>query len=291
MPADRGRYPPPAVAIPSPPAGCLVPGLPLPQARRSREITPLERLWLNARRPASDSMPAGPPLTQCPPDRRWLKPAGSPLTQARRIAADSSPPDRRWLKPAGSPLTHARWPPLSLAPWIESTCHGQECRVFVLLCPQEHFNHHVGPVHGDSFGAGGSSCCGHGGHSSHLPPCRGDGGGRWGTLCGPLTPGHAQKKPQLPSSPRRASGSCGMSCPVPVCLALVGCPVLYVWPWRAFLSCFVLFCVSSPRGLLIPPDFPREILGEGRKGSGCRGRAEGTEATATRTTCHGLLSP
>ncbi len=60
MPADRGRYPPPAVAIPSPPAGSLVLGLPLPQARRSREI-----------------MPAGPPQTQ-----------------ARRIAADSSPPSR-----------------------------------------------------------------------------------------------------------------------------------------------------------------------------------------------------
>ncbi len=61
-----------------------------PHARRSREITPPDRRWLNARRPASDSMPAGPPLTQ-----------------ARRIAADSSPPDRRWLMPAGSPLTQA----------------------------------------------------------------------------------------------------------------------------------------------------------------------------------------
>ncbi len=82
----------PAVALPSPPAGFLVPGLPLPQARRSREITPPDRCWLNARRSASDSMPAGPPLTLCPPDRRWLKPARSPLTQARRIAADSCPP-------------------------------------------------------------------------------------------------------------------------------------------------------------------------------------------------------
>ncbi len=98
---------PPAVAIPSPPAGSLVPGVPLPQARR----------------PAADSMPAGPPLTQ-----------------ARRPAADSSPPDRRWIKPAGSPLTHARRSPLTLAPWIQSTCHGQESRVCVLLCPQEHFN-------------------------------------------------------------------------------------------------------------------------------------------------------
>ncbi len=52
MPADRGRYPPPAVAIPSPPAGSLVPGLPLPKEM----------------------------------------PAGLPLTQARRIAADSCLP-------------------------------------------------------------------------------------------------------------------------------------------------------------------------------------------------------
>ncbi len=73
----------------------------------------------------------------------------------------------------------------------------------VLLCPQEHFNlpclvlsmetrlGQAAPrvvameailaacplvaeaclVHGDSSGAGGSSCCGHGGHSSRLPPC------------------------------------------------------------------------------------------------------------------------
>ncbi len=31
MPADHGRYPPLAVAIPSPPAGCLVPGLRSPK--------------------------------------------------------------------------------------------------------------------------------------------------------------------------------------------------------------------------------------------------------------------
>ncbi len=66
--------------------------------------------------------------------------------------------------------------------------------------------------------------------SSHLPPCRRGGSGCWGTLWGPLTPCHAQRKPQLPSQPRRASGSCGMSCPV--CLALEGffllCTVLFV---------------------------------------------------------------
>ncbi len=73
-------------------------------------------------------------------------------------------------------------------------------------------------------------------------------------------------------------------------LVPVGCPVLFVWPWSLVLSCHVLFCVSSPGGLLIPPDFPREIFLGGRRGSGCRGRAEGTEAKAPKTICHGLQS-
>ncbi len=110
-------------------------------------------------------------------------------------------------------------------------------------------------VHGDSSGAGGSSCCGRGGHSSRLPPGRRIGSGCWGTLWGPLTPRHAQRKPQLPSSPRRASCSCGMSCS---CLFSPGglscpCPV------------HVLSCLSRPRGLLIPPNFPREIFFGGRR--------------------------
>ncbi len=84
-------------------------------ALNSRGMTLHPRLTL-ARRPASDSMPAGLPLTQCPPACLWLnarRPAsdssspGVPLTQARRIAADSSSPDCRWLKLAGLPLTHA----------------------------------------------------------------------------------------------------------------------------------------------------------------------------------------
>ncbi len=52
-----------------------------------------------ARRPASDSMPAGLPLTLCPPACLWF--------QLARSAADSSSPDCRWLKLAGLPLTHA----------------------------------------------------------------------------------------------------------------------------------------------------------------------------------------
>ncbi len=86
-------------------------------------------------------------------------------------------------------------------------------------------------------------------------------------------------------------------------LVPVGCLVLSVWPRGAFLSspvCLalegypVLSGVFSPGGLLIPPDYPREILWGGgggrRKGSGCRGGAEETEAKAPKTICHGLLS-
>ncbi len=84
-----------------------------------------------------------------------------------------------------------------------------------------------------------------------------------------------------------------MSCRV--CLALEGfpvvvsvwpwraflssCPVLSVWPWRAVLSCFVLSCLFSPGGLLIPPHFPMEILGGGSRvpavGAGRGGRGLG----------------
>ncbi len=79
--------------------GSPIPPFAAHRARRSQEMTPPStanpsppaRRWINARRPPSDSMPAGLPLTQCPPDGRWLKPAGSPLSQARRIAADSCP--------------------------------------------------------------------------------------------------------------------------------------------------------------------------------------------------------
>ncbi len=84
-----------------------------------------------------------------------------------------------------------------------------------------------------------------------------------GTLGGPLMSCHAQKKPQLPSSPRRASCSCGLSC-----LSVFS-------PEGLFLSCHVLSCLSSPGGLLIPPNYPREKFLGGRKGSGWSGRAKG----------------
>ncbi len=101
-------------------------------------------------------------------------------------------------------------------------------------------------VYGDLSGAGGPYCCGCGGpHVVDVEavaegPCEGP----W---C------HAQRKPQLPSQPRRASGSCGMSCPVCLCLA--------------------------PEDSWYPLTSPGKFFG-GKKGSGCRGRAEGTEAMA-----------
>ncbi len=56
----------------------------------------------------TDSMPAGPPLTQCPPDRRWLMPT--------RLV-----------------LTHAPWPPLTLAPWrVHMSQPGVPCVCFVV---------------------------------------------------------------------------------------------------------------------------------------------------------------
>ncbi len=147
--------------------------------------------------------------------------------------------------------------------------------MFVLLCPQEHFNHHVGLVHGDSSGAGGSSCCGHGGHSSRLPPCRGGGSGCWGTLWGPLT----LSCPEEASASKPAQEGFLFLWAVLSCLSGTG-----------VLSCHVLFCVSSPGGLLIPPDFPREIFRGCKRGSGCRGRAEGTEAMASRAPSSAMAS-
>ncbi len=118
--AVRGSAIPPFAGVVAAIRGSAIPPRTVHPALSSQEMTPPATanpsppacLWLNARRPASDSMPAGLPLTQCPPACLWFKPARVPLTQARRIAADSSSPDCRWLKLAGLPLTHAtgrRW--------------------------------------------------------------------------------------------------------------------------------------------------------------------------------------
>ncbi len=171
-------------------------------------------------------MPAGPPLTQCPPARRCPK--------ARRIAADSS---------TGSALIHARWPPLSLAPWIKSTCHGQECRVSVLLCPQEHFNYLVLSME-TRLGQAAPRVVAMEAILAACPlvaeveavaegPCEG---------------------PWLLVMPR---GSLSLRASPGGLLVPVGCPVLSVWPCGMSclsgpggLSCHhVLSCLSGPGGL------------------------------------------
>ncbi len=98
LPSRRSRdFIPPFAGVDAAVRGSAIPPFADQPAHSSQEMTPPStanpsppaRRWLNARRPASDSMPAGLPLTQCPPACLWLN--------ARRIAADSSSPDCRWL--------------------------------------------------------------------------------------------------------------------------------------------------------------------------------------------------
>ncbi len=73
-------------------------------------------------------------------------------------------------------------------------------------------------------------------------------------------------------------------------LVPVGCPVLSVWPWRAVLSCFVLSCLFSPGGLLIPPHFTMEIWGGGSRVPAVGAGPRGSRPRAPKTICHGLQS-
>ncbi len=101
LPSRGSRdFMPPFAAQPSRRSWEFTPPFADQPAHSSQEMTPPSTANL-AHRPAADSMPAGLPLTQCPPACLWLKLSGLPLTQARRIAADSSSPDCRWLMPAG----------------------------------------------------------------------------------------------------------------------------------------------------------------------------------------------
>ncbi len=116
LPSRRSReFSPPFAALPSRRSREFTPPFADQPALNSLEMTPPSTanpsppacLWLNARRPASDSMPAGLPLIPARQECRWLKLAGLPLTQARRIAADSC----HWLS-AGK----ANSPPLCFTP-------------------------------------------------------------------------------------------------------------------------------------------------------------------------------
>ncbi len=222
------------------------------------------RRWLNARRPASDSMPAGLPLTQCPPDCRWLKPAGLPLTQARRIAADSSSPDCRWLKLAGLPLTHGRWS--SLAGKANSLLSSR--RRLRLTDPAVRGRSRRRPWGKPT-------------HRRRLPlvsrgkptrrprftrPAAG-----WGSLQ-PAGPCRCVVKP---------AGCCRYLSSQPVMVSPAGrCRIDKpagrgrIWP-DCDQGLFNCLCVFSPGGLLIPLSFPKEILG-----GGSRAPAEETEVGA-----------
>ncbi len=199
------------------------------------------------RRPASDSMPAGPPLTQ-----------------ACRIAADS-------------------WPPLTLVPWIRSTsrpgvpCHVPRVMVFKsCLALRNSFNVSC-LVHGDSSGAGGSSCSGRGGHFQPPAPLS----WKWKRLLRDPV-----RAPDVMSCPEEASASelSPGGLPVPV-----GCPVPVL-----FLSCLV--CLA-PEGSDTPRNYPREIFLGGRRvpagGAGPRGlrpRPRRPSAMASRTPSPAMAS-
>ncbi len=75
--AIRGRSTPPSAAPSSPPF--------MGDSRRRLRGKPTRWPWL------PQIVAAGSPLTQCPPARRWLKPAGSPLTQAHRLPQSLAP--------------------------------------------------------------------------------------------------------------------------------------------------------------------------------------------------------
>ncbi len=95
-------------------AGDRATGLPLTQC-------PPARLWLNAHRIAADSSP---------PDRRWLMPAGLPLTQAHRIGADSCPLAAAYPSPVESPHVTAR-----SAVCLFCCAHRNILKNHVLSCP------------------------------------------------------------------------------------------------------------------------------------------------------------
>ncbi len=230
--------------------------------RRSRIIQPSvpggwrlhPRLTL-ARRPASDSMPAGLPLTQCPPACLWF--------QLARSAADSSSPDCRWLKLAGLPLTHATGRRQG-----RPTHH---CLFHAAVCgsPTPPFAGDHAAVRGESQPTvGGCLWC----RGESQPAVRGSLGPQPAEAPPARRPCRCVVKPAgcchyLSSQPIMVSpdGRCRIDKP-----AGRG----RIWP-DSDHGLFNCFCVFSPGGLLIPLSFPKEILG-----GGSRAPAEETEVGA-----------
>ncbi len=179
-------------------------------------------------------------------------PAGLPLTQARRIAADSSSPDCRWLKLAGLPLTHARWS--SLAGKANSLLSSR--RRLRLTDPAVRGRSRRRPWGKPT-------------HRRRLPlvsrgkptrrprftqPAAG-----WGSLQ-PAGPCRCVVKP---------AGCCRYLSSQPIMVSPAGrCRIDKpasrgrIWPVSDH-GLFNCFCAFSPGGLLIPLSFPKEILGGG----------------------------
>ncbi len=181
-----------------------------------------------ARRPASDSMPAGLPLTQCPPACLWF--------QLARSAADSSSPDCRWLKLAGLPLTHATGRRQG-RPTHHCLFHAA-----VRGPPLFHVLLYAGkanPPSADTRPAAGW------GSLQPAGPCR--------CVVKPAGCCHYLSSQPDYGIPRR---------PLPY---WQGQPAVAVFDQTVTHGLFNCLCVFSPGGLLIPLSFPKEILGGGSR--------------------------
>ncbi len=76
-----------------------------------------------------------------------------------------------------------------------------------------------------------------------------------------------------------------------VCRALEGFPVIVSCPVCLALEvCPVVFCTVLSAWLLIPPHFPMEILGGGRRVPAVGAGPRGSRPRAPKTICHGLQS-
>ncbi len=279
LPSRGSReFTPPFAALPSRRSWEFTPPFAKQPAHSSQVMTPPStanpsppaRRWLNARRPASDSMPAGLPLTQCPPACLLLKPAGLPLTQARRIAADSSSPDCRWLMPAGRRWQGKPTQPLS----VHAAVRGS---------PNPPFAGDHAAVRGESQPTVGGSLWYAG--KANPPSMVHSARSRLWLLPArrplPLSGQASRLLPLLSSQPIMVSpaGRCRIDKP-----AGRG----RIWP-DSDHGLFNCLCVFSPEGLLIPLSFPKEILG-----GGSRDPAEETEvgagAAASRAPCSAMAS-
>ncbi len=165
-PPSAGKANPPSVALSSPPsAGKANPPYMAPSS------TPPSTALSS---PLSTGKANPPSAALSSP---WGKPTRCPRLLQVLPSTGKASPDSSCQPPASSK-------------WIQSTHHGQEC---LTMSPKSWLF---------------LSCCAHRNiliylvmsvlsTETHLPPWRGS--GCWGTLRGPLTPCHAQRKPQLSS--------------------------------------------------------------------------------------------